>query len=133
MALTSKLDRAVPDFQPCEIVCLECDISHLYGEVVQTVKDRQVCWVHPLALVLGSLNSGNGDAIDPVYYDLRESSDLLLPVVLFRSAFDTEVLPLIARLYKLDEEGKPSGSRSAAQHQVNDLIKRLCQMHPEAF
>jgi hypothetical protein len=133
MALTSKLDCAVPEFQPCEIVCLECDRSRLYGEVVQTVKDRQVCWVHPLALTVSSLDSVNEDGIDSVCYDLRESSDLLLPVVLFRSAFDTEVLPLIARLYQVDEASKLSKSHNAAQHQVNDLIKRLCQMHPEAF
>lgn len=136
MSLSEKLDRinVFPHFQPCEIVCLECDRSLLYAEVVQTVEERQVCWVHPLALTISSLNHLSDEkAVDPVCYDLREGADLLLPVVLFRSAFDVEVIPLIAHLYNSDLEDCSSWQREMARTEVNHFIKRLCQTHPEAF
>ena len=134
MDLTSNLDRAgLLSFQPCEIVCLEWNSSYLYGEVVQTITDRQVCWVHPLALSVGSLNSLTAEDESLVCYDLRESADLLLPTVLFRSAFDTEVLPLITQLHNSDAEAHSAWSRRDVQHQVNQLIKQLCKAHPEAF
>ena len=105
-----KLDRIAPYFQPCEIVCLECDDDRLYGEVVQTVEERQVCWVRPLALTVGSGNSLIAEDAESVCYDLREGTDLLLPAVLFRSAFDFEVIPLLAHLYNPDIESESTWS-----------------------
>jgi len=132
---TLDFKSCIPYFQPREIVCLECDRSYLYAEVVQTVEERQLCWVHPLLLVIhSSVIETQADASEPtVYHDLRGEVDLLLPVVLFRSAFDTEVAPLLTHLYGPTPEAQSSSVDKTVQQRVNQLVKQICRSRPEAF
>lgn len=121
-------------FQPCQIVCLEDEVNYLYAEVVQTVVQRQICWVRPLILLTKPLDASfQAEAMPSQWYDLRHGADLLLPLTLFRAALDSEVIPLLAHLYHLDSEAgvdkaDPNGHKSLSQ-----FIQRLCCAHPEAF
>ncbi|MDB9313834.1 hypothetical protein PN462_12045 [Spirulina sp. CS-785/01] len=78
--------RAVP-FQPQQIVCLEYKQTYLYAEVVQDIRERQMCWVRPLCLK-------TPDHLT----DLREGADIVWYSDAFRPALDTEVLPLLTEL-----------------------------------
>ncbi|TBR58844.1 hypothetical protein BLD44_003745 [Mastigocladus laminosus UU774] len=86
------------NFQPGQIVSLEHDDSQLYGEVIQVVISRHLCWVRPLVLLVKSSEP-------PLINDLREASDLLWPLDLFRPALDTEIISILSQL--LAKEPKP--------------------------
>lgn len=87
-----KIDPA--QFKPHQIVCLEHNHTYLYGEVIQVISARQLCWVRPLFMTIQEADSSEVSAFKRI--DLRYTSDLLWPARLFRPALDTEVLPLIA-------------------------------------
>ncbi len=114
-------------FQPSQIVCLELDATHLYAEVVQIVEARRLCWARPLVLVIDSSQS------TPDWHDLRQGSDLLLPIVLFRPALDVEAIPVLSSLYGLDELTSSTPQAIAAHRQLREFIHQLCQCHPDAF
>lgn len=117
-------------FQPSQIVCLEHGSTRLYAEVVQVAEPRQVCWVRPLALVLGD----PAIAVDvPLeLYDLRQGSDLLLPIALFKVAIDTEVLPVLAHLYA--ENNAISSKTGQTNHQhLNQFVRQVCLAHRSLF
>lgn len=120
-------------FQPYQIVCLEHDNTYLYAEVVQMADGKQVCWVRPVALVEGTLEwMQDPTLIHPSnLHDLRHSSDLLLPSALFRSALDTEVIPLLSYLSELTDAAVSWAEFPQAQ--LNQLVKKVCLAHPELF
>lgn len=126
-----------PDFQPGQIVGLDCQNTCLYAEVIQVVTQRQMCWVRPLMLV-ESASEGNADSGQSfqdieqyrILSDLRQGSDLILPLSLFRVALDTEVIPL---LMQLDEHpGKVTIPTLAHQH-LQAFIRRVWQATPQVF
>ncbi|MGB5637179.1 MAG: hypothetical protein WBM44_02820 [Waterburya sp.] len=43
-----------------QIACLEHDNNNLYGEVIQLVPHRQLCWFRPMCLVISSSRSSSG-------------------------------------------------------------------------
>ena len=86
------------NFQGNQIVCLEHKNSFLYAEVIQVIEARQTCWVRPWMLKKMSSDFDENRRI----FDLRESSDLVLPISLFRVAMDTEVIPLLSELDLLE-------------------------------
>ncbi len=129
----------MPSFQPNQIVCLCQGSSYLYAEMIQHVVDRTCCWARPLALADQITPSANLQDIGGPgwqWQDLRDGSDLLLPDRLFRAALDTEVLPLMARLYQAEdkprslEELAPS---QTAKQRLHQFILRLYQAHPDYF
>ncbi|NEO26343.1 MAG: hypothetical protein F6K03_05450 [Kamptonema sp. SIO4C4] len=79
-------------FQPHQMVCVENQQTYLYAEVVQEIRDRQMCWVRPLCLK-------TPDRL----VDLRQESDIVWYRDAFRPALDTEVLPLLTELTTLTE------------------------------
>lgn len=81
-------------FKPSQIVFLERGQTCLYGEVIQVVPSRQLCWVRPLALVTATYTATSQSEV----IDLRCTSDLIWPASLFQLAIDTQVIPLIAQL-----------------------------------
>jgi hypothetical protein len=125
-----------PDFQPYQIVCLEYEETCLYAEVVQVVAARQVCWVRPLLLAidwLHKLSPETENADQPCWYDLRQGSDLLLPLVLFRPALDTEVLPLFSKLYTSEDTLESGNSDRDGHQKLHQFVRQICQARPEVF
>ncbi len=111
-----------PKFQPGQIVSLEHGDKRLYAEVIQVVVSRQLCWVRPLLLATNFSEP-------PLITDLRDASDLLWPIDIFRPALDTEVITLLSIV--LAKEPKP-GTDSTAKLQLNQFIHQVWQAHKES-
>jgi hypothetical protein len=135
-------ERSVADRQPA------IPPTVVYGEVVQYVPDRHLCWVRPLAMAQIDPEAGDGldwadlnwqDIGGPgwIFDDLREGSDLLLPAAFFEEALDTEVLPLMARLYQAEEKAPPAEvlqeALQVARQRLNQFVRQICQAYPELF
>jgi hypothetical protein len=105
------------NFQPGQILSLDYGHRNLYAEVIQVVISRDLCWVRPLMLV-------NFTQDIPLITDLRDASDLLWPVNLFRPALDTEVISLLSQL--LPKEPK-ADNNVVAQQQLHQFIYQFWQ------
>jgi len=112
---------AIPQFQPRQIVFLECGTTRLYGEMIQVISARSRCWVRPL--MLASWGANGLDA----FYDLRQSADLVWHLNLFQPALDTEVIPLLAQLQAPDD---PPAARPIARGQLNHFLKQVLRSRP---
>jgi hypothetical protein len=119
----SEFVDSVPIFQSSQIICLEFGSRYLYAEVIQVVSARQLCWTRPLMLVtlLSDVNH---------LLDLRDGSDLLLPLSLFRAAFDTEVIPFLTDLQSIENQGQDA---LIAHRQLRDFLREVCEAYPNAF
>ncbi|MEA5551690.1 hypothetical protein VB713_11985 [Anabaena cylindrica UHCC 0172] len=104
-------------FQPGQIVSLDYIDRNLYAEVVQVVISRDLCWVRPLLLA-------NLSQETPLITDLRDASDLLWPINLFRAALDTEAVGLLSQLLPKDAK---ADCDTVAQQQLNQFIYQLWQ------
>jgi hypothetical protein len=125
-----------PTFQSCQIVCLEHEATRLYAEVVQVAEPRRVCWVRPLILVLQPADElGWYAGISPTtrLYNLRGEADLLLPITLFRAALDEEVIPVLPYLYAEETSELTLKLEHVEPSQLRQLVRMICQAHPEAF
>ncbi|MBD2327381.1 hypothetical protein [Alkalinema sp. FACHB-956] len=118
----------VPQFSPNQIVCIEQNAEFVFGEVVQMVPSRGLCWARPIAIA----RPGPSLLLLELVQDLRDSSDLLLPAVLFREALDTEVLPLMTALLDPEKPVPPQHSQEARRW-LNQFVQQICQVHPEVF
>lgn len=121
-------------FQPCQIVCLEHDRERLYAEVVQLIENRQICWVRPLGLAIALSDPSllTSSAFGQVqWYDLRNGADLLLPAALFRSAFDTEVIPLVTGFYC--SSTVLTKLESGTHQRLSQFVQQVCQARPDVF
>lgn len=133
--------EATPHLQPCQIVCLEHDTSYLYAEVIQVIESRQLCWARPLVLLLQPFDEIVDSTSDckpllweqPGFYDLRQDSDLLLPLTLFRAALDTEVFSWMTSLYAADHDAASSNLPGRGHQPFRAFIQQVWQAHPEAF
>ncbi len=119
------------NFKGNQIVCLEHDQSFLYAEVIQVIETRQTCWVRPWLLkILSSANNQFSNLPEKeTIFDLRESSDLVLPISLFRLALDTEVIPLLSELDTL----KTQRARFDNCSQTTAAICRNCLASLQIF
>lgn len=111
------------DFQPGQIVSLEHGDKNLYGEVIQLVTSRQFCWVRPLLLV-GFVQEQE----PPIITDLRDASDLLWPINLFRPALDTEVVSFLSQILAKEPKNELD---SATKLQFNQFIQQIWQVYQE--
>jgi len=108
-----------PKFQSGQIVCLDYSNQHLYAEVIETVVSRQLCWVRPLLLVKSTEEL-------PMIIDVRDVSDLLWPLELFRGALDTEVIDFLGQIFSKEIKFE---SDLAAKQQLNLFIHQLWQAY----
>ncbi|AFY43296.1 hypothetical protein Nos7107_2696 [Nostoc sp. PCC 7107] len=106
-----------PEFQPGQIVSLEYGDNNLYAEVIEVVISRQLCWVRPLFLA-------NHTQELPTITDLRDASDLLWPIQLFRPALDTEVITLLSQVLVKEPKGEPD---LIAKQQFHQFIQQIWQ------
>lgn len=136
-----------------QIVSLDYLDNHLYGEVIQLIRDRQLCWFRPLCLILS--DSGDdlklgGDwqrspnlvvsqkysadrsscdrEVAPI--DLQSSSDLLWPDSLFRPALDTEIINFLPQL---TDSSHLSGDKKKRQKCLNKFVYLVWQIHQDKF
>ena len=123
MKITS--NQIFDQFKSSQIVCIEGEMAFLYGEVIQVIVRRQFCWVRPL--LLAKFEDASTPRTDHII-DLREGSDLLLPLSFFRPAVDTEIIPLITKLHSIDSSFQDLHSIS---QQLNCFIKQVWQANRE--
>lgn len=118
-------------FKSGQIVCIESSDRFLYGEVIQVVTSRQLCWARPLTLALVNSTDAFSQTFSSVRasIDLRSASDLLLPLSLFRAAYDTEVIELLTELAAKEQ---PTDKKRLA-FDLNAFIKQVCQENPDRF
>ncbi len=109
------------DFQPGQIVSLEHSDGNLLAEVIQVVVSRQLCWVRPLLLVSFTQES-------PVVTDMRDASDLLWPLNLFRPALDTEVITHLSQVLAKEPKTEPD---SVAKLQFHQFIHQIWQAYQD--
>ncbi|NJO77400.1 MAG: hypothetical protein HC827_02015 [Cyanobacteria bacterium RM1_2_2] len=126
------------EIHPHQILCLECEETRLYGEVIQVIADRHLYWLRPLALVKFQIDSIEAES-SATLFDLRQGADLLCPQALCRIAVDTEMMPILTQLdsAKTGTTALPtdrfSEAHSIAHQQLQAFIHRIWQVHPEAF
>lgn len=134
-----------------QIACLEYNQERLYGEVIQLIPQRQLCWFRPMYLtVLPAIKSNapqvaeivvpshpadcspTGFASDEAkqLIDLRSGSDLLWPAILFRPAFDTEVLDFWTQLREINAE---STDKAANHKYLHAFLRQVWRSHQEKF
>jgi hypothetical protein len=137
---------SLSEAQAYQIVCLDYQEAHLYAEVIQVVKTRQICWVRPLLLSISSTSQlstsiesieSNLPSDTSTSYDLRETADLLWPLILFRIALDIEVIPLLAQLQSRETHDNTAfgavNTHLAARQQLHQFIHQVWQAYPEVF
>lgn len=92
-----------------------------------------MCWVRPLMLTVLPQEAANSLQAPPeqaVLYDLRQGADLVWPVVLFRPALDTEVVPLLVRM---DSPDSPPVKDQAANQQLSCFVRQVWQAYKSEF
>ncbi|MDY6781404.1 MAG: hypothetical protein SW833_02420 [Cyanobacteriota bacterium] len=115
----NNLTSSIPDFKPCQIICLEHGETCLYAETIQIVYERQMCWVRPLLLAKSVPTTATREI-----YDLRQSADLVWPIALFRPALDTEAIFLLEQLPTL---GVNTEDLQTARQQLRSFLQQVWQ------
>jgi hypothetical protein len=107
-------------FNPQEIVCIESGELRLFAEVIQLIPERDRCWAKPLVL------ARYAEFKLVLLHDLQECSQLILPIDLFRSALDTEVIPVMMDLFQLEKMPDRSANRQSFSSQaLHQFIRTL--------
>lgn len=129
----SSIDRVISEipFKVNEIICLENHSRYLYGEVIQLLPNRGLCWFRPMCLVVFK---ESGDRPSPIIeptqlIDLQSGSDLLWPITLFRPALDTEVVSLLPLL---GDRYSPSVNTPNKQY-LNRFIQQVWRDNRDKF
>lgn len=140
-------DSVSSHLQVNQILCLEHQSGNLYGEAIQLIRDRQLCWFRPLCLVVAkntrsswgednrifsqqAIDLADYQAQDILLIDLQSGSDLLWPESLFRPALDTEIISLLPQLR--DVEGNSPGKRDN-QKCLNKFVHLVWQSYQDRF
>lgn len=74
-----------------QIVCITSHDARLYGELVQRVADRQICWIRPLVLQ-PRLKSSDGSTL----LDVHNGPDIICADHLPTPVIDTDWIQLLA-------------------------------------
>lgn len=133
------------EFQAHQIVRLQHESTYLYAEVIQVVSARRLCWARPLVLLLPKMPESTFLTPTPrlmdaefdayTFLDLRQGSDLLLPLSWFEAAIDVEVIPILAQL-DIPKDPADSGNTLlnpvSAHRQMQQFIQQLCHTRSDA-
>jgi hypothetical protein len=127
---------ALPEFQDRQIIYLQHGTMRLYAETIQIIKLRQLCWARPLALIQLPDELGVNLYQPLILCDLRQGSDLLLPISLFCIALDIDAIPVITQLN--DPEGSLPAEPLRDKSQLSppflqNFVRQVWQAHPEQF
>ena len=121
-------DRSIP-FKESQIICLEHQGTRLYGEVIQLILSRQMCWFRPMCMTIEQVESDRY-APSPKLIQLQFSSDLLWPINLFRPALDTEVISLLT---DLNNNYKPKLNKTSPRQYLNQFIRQVWAANKDKF
>lgn len=145
-------DPSKSPFVSGQIVALDDSYGIFYGEVIQTVLPRKMCWVRAIAIAIAedvantlkvsypdlNLNFktiGNNLEIfsdsNIVLINLYRNVDLLFPLDLFRVAFDTEVIPLL-EIIRGDSYSCPNDAQSS-RGCLNWFLQEIWHNHRDKF
>lgn len=117
------------NFQVNQIICLEHQNLCLYGEVIELIPLRQLCWFRPICLSkLDHEHDSNLESSELI--DLQSGSDLLWPITLFRPALDTEVIYLLVELNNIRESVT---SKKANRQYLNKFVRQVWQANRDKF
>lgn len=117
-------------FKESQIICLEHKATCLYGEVIQLIPERGMCWFRPICMTVSQI--GGDRSFDRENCDLirlKSGSDLLWPTSLFRSALDTEVISLLVD----SEDSKKSDRDGASRRYLNRFIREVWAANQDKF
>ncbi len=144
-----------PSFSSGQIVALDHpDGTSLYAETIQIVPQRQMCWVRGIAIAIQkdkiqdalsspSQNLAHNKSLenasifhpwadsDKVLIDLQRNIDLLLPLNLFRVAFDTEIIPILSSI-DLYPHSSIAQTQASKQY-INWFLREICQSNQDKF
>ena len=120
-------DTAKQLFQPHQIVCLEHRHNTLYGEAIDLIINRGLCWFRPVCLVLKF--DGGLELEPPRLIDLQSGSDLLWPAVLFRPALDTEVIDYLPQL----KGDRAEVDKISNKQYLNQFVRQVWQENQDKF
>ena len=125
---TNQIFDLVSDFKEQQIVCLEHESTYLYGEVIQVIHQRKLCWVRPLILAIAASNTNYSSGFSDLeeFFDVRDTSDLLWPIDLFRPALDTEIIPFLSNLESAILDNDSDNHRKNSQ-KLHWFIKKVWQ------
>jgi hypothetical protein len=131
----NQIFNSVSDFKDRQIVCLEHQHICLYGEVIQVIHQRKLCWVRPLIIAIATYNDrynylsefSNIEEFEE-FIDVRDTSDLLWPIDLFRLALDTEVIPVLSKLENVTFNNDGDSDRKNSQ-KLHWFIKEVWKAH----
>lgn len=102
------------------IICVEHDRWQLLAEEIDRNLDRQTSWVRPIVLAdYGSAAARAGGAAPQAVYSGDDGVDLVLPSDRCRSAFDVELLGLLA-----DRPSHPSAMTAPAGRAIFQAFVR---------
>ncbi len=113
-------------FKTNEIICLENHDTCLYGEVIQILPNRGLCWFRPMCLIVSDAADSSLEQI----VDLQSGSDLLWPINLFRAALDTEVIGFLSQLKDRD---RFSASKTSNRQCLNKFVRQVWQDNQDKF
>ena len=116
------------DFKVNEIICLENQNTCLYGEVIQILPSRGLCWFRPMCLVVS--DAGNSSFEPKQSIDQRSGSDLLWPIDLFRAALDTEV---VGFLTQLSDRDRLVANKISSRQCLNKFLQQVWQDNQDKF
>lgn len=116
-------------FKVNQIICLEDRSTCLYGEVIQLIPSRQICWFRPICMTINNLEQ-DLDIQNRQLIHLQSGSDLLWPVSLFRAALDTEVIFLLG---KLDSLEKSQDYQLFCRQHLNRFIHQVWEHNQDKF
>ncbi|MEM6835759.1 MAG: hypothetical protein AAF609_02805 [Cyanobacteria bacterium P01_C01_bin.120] len=76
-----------------QVVYLESEDARLYGELVQHVEERHICWVRPISLQLAT-----STAVPVEFLDVRNGPDVICADHVIQPVLDTDWLAILATM-----------------------------------
>ena len=116
-------------FKVNQIICLEDRGTCLYGEVIQLISSRGICWFRPICMTINNSHQDSSIQNQQLVH-LRAGSDLLWPTRLFRAAFDTEVISLSGFL---DDLEKSTDYQLSSRQQLNQFVQQVWKNNKDKF
>lgn len=81
-----------------QVVFIRQEKECLYGELIQTMAERNTCWLRPLALCIKVPEKENFSV-----FDVRNGPDIICPSNLLQPALDHDWLLLLERMSNCKE------------------------------